>query len=110
MENLSFYQTGSQEDRNEHPWPGLAPYSESDVHCFFGRNKEADELFRYVRRGVLTVVFGPSGTGKTSLINAGLFTRLRQKYFLPVSIRLAYDKGLVSRSGKKQDRKCSART
>ena len=83
-----------RENREEQPWPGLASYLESEVQYFFGRNKEADELFRSVRRDVLTVLFGPSGTGKTSLIHAGLFTRLRKHRFLPVPIRLPFGKGV----------------
>jgi len=70
------------------PWLGLTSYRETDKELFFGRDKEAEELLRLVRREVLTVVFGPSGTGKTSLLNAGLFPRLRESDFLPISIRL----------------------
>src|SRR5215471_21816809 len=72
------------------PWLGLTSYRETDKELFFGRDKEAEELLRLLRRDVLTVVFGPSGTGKTSLLNAGLFPRLRDEWFLPVSIRLDY--------------------
>jgi WD40 repeat protein len=79
--------TESDVDRRE-PWLGLASYRETDAELFFGRNREALELLRLVRREVLTVLFGPSGTGKTSLLNAGLFPRLRESGFLPVTIRL----------------------
>ena len=88
-----------REDRREHPWPGLAPYLEAEGDTFFGRDREADDLLRRVRRDVLTVLFGPSGTGKTSLINAGLFSRLRQKRFLPVPIRLSLDRTTLSDGG-----------
>jgi WD40 repeat protein len=74
-------------DRRE-PWLGLASYSEADSELFFGREKEGLDLLRLVRREVLTVLFGPSGTGKTSLLNAGLFPRLRESAFLPIPIRL----------------------
>jgi hypothetical protein len=70
------------------PWLGLTSYRESDAELFFGREKEGLELLRLVRREVITVLFGPSGTGKTSLLNAGLFPRLRESGFLPVAIRL----------------------
>jgi len=70
------------------PWLGLASYRETDSEIFFGRERETDELFRLLKREVLTVVFGPSGTGKTSLLNAGLFPRLREGGYLPVAIRL----------------------
>jgi hypothetical protein len=70
------------------PWLGLASYSEAEAELFFGREKEGFELLRLVRREVLTVLFGPSGTGKTSLLNAGLFPSLRESAFIPISIRL----------------------
>jgi len=74
-------------DRRQ-PWIGLTPYSEAESKLFFGREAEVFELLRLVRREVLTVLFGPSGTGKTSLLNAGLFPRLRECSFLPIAIRL----------------------
>src|SRR5437660_12083165 len=43
-----------------------------------------------IRREVLTVLFGLSGTGKTSLLRAGVFPKLREENFLPVYIRLDY--------------------
>ncbi len=72
----------------ERPWLGLLPYSEEQQDLFFGREQETLELLRLVRREVLTVLFGRSGTGKSSLLKAGLFPRLRQEQFLPVWIRL----------------------
>ena len=70
------------------PWPGLASYGEADSELFFGREAESEHLLRFVNREVLTVLFGPSGTGKTSLLNAGLFPKLRAGGFLPVYLRL----------------------
>src|SRR5437660_4227785 len=46
-----------------------------------------------IRREVLTVLFGLSGTGKTSLLRAGFFPKLREENFLPVYIRLDYSIG-----------------
>ncbi len=77
-------------DRVREPWLGLESYAEADAELFYGREAETDELVRWLRREVLTVVFGPSGTGKTSLLNAGLFPRLRREHYLPVPIRLNY--------------------
>jgi len=72
----------------QRPYPGLAPFTESEARFFFGRSEEARELFRRLRRGVATVLFGASGLGKTSLLQAGLFPLLRDHDFLPVPIRL----------------------
>ena len=72
----------------QHPWPGLTPYGEGAAAYFHGRDAEAEELLRLIRRETLTVLFGQSGLGKSSLLNAGLFPRLRAGDFLPVYLRL----------------------
>src|SRR5260221_5566817 len=51
---------------------------------------ETDALFRLVRREPLTLFYSRSGLGKTSLLQAGLFPRLREANLLPVPIRLDY--------------------
>lgn len=79
------------------PWPGLASFTEADQYFFRGRENEAEELARLVRREVLTVLFGRSGLGKTSLLNAGLFPRLRENLHVPVMIRLAHGAALPLR-------------
>jgi hypothetical protein len=72
----------------DNPWPGLMPFTEATQAFFHGRDDEAAELLRRVRRERLTILFGQSGLGKTSLLCAGLFPRLRTADFLPVYIRL----------------------
>jgi tetratricopeptide (TPR) repeat protein len=71
-------------------YPGTSPFDDSpeDVSRFFGRDEEAEELYLRVLSVPLLVQFGMSGLGKTSLVQAGLFPRLRQKPFLPVMVRL----------------------
>ncbi|MEV0679124.1 hypothetical protein AB0I60_21650 [Actinosynnema sp. NPDC050436] len=64
------------------PYLGLAPFGEADARLFHGRDRTADELFDAVRRrqagpGLLLVV-GASGSGKSSLVQAGLLPRVRQ--------------------------------
>jgi Novel STAND NTPase 1/YARHG domain len=76
-----------------HPWIGLAPFTESDSEFFAGRGEEIDELLRLVRRDTLTLLYGVSGLGKTSLLQAGLFPLLRTEDYLPVPIRLDYVDG-----------------
>lgn len=74
----------------QHPWPGLSAFTE-ELHGFFhGRDREAGDLYRRVRRKPFTVLFGQSGLGKTSLLQAGLFPMLRREGFLPVPIRIDY--------------------
>ena len=74
----------------QNPWPGLAAFAEGDHGFFRGREREADELARLVRRERLTVLFGRSGLGKSSLLGAGLFPHLRQDLHLPVFLRVGY--------------------
>ena len=72
------------------PWPGLVAFREIDSAFFYGREEESDALQRLVLRESLTVLFGLSGLGKTSLLRAGLFPRLREQNILPVYIRLIH--------------------
>jgi hypothetical protein len=72
------------------PWPGLDAFSEALSPFFFGREAETEELFRRVRHDPVTLLFGRSGLGKTSLLQAGLFPKLRAAGFLPVIVRLDF--------------------
>jgi conflict system STAND superfamily ATPase/TIR domain-containing protein len=72
----------------QNPWPGLSAFDEGAQDFFNGRDAESAELLRLVGQAPLTVLFGKSGLGKTSLVQAGLFPRLRQQNILPVYIRL----------------------
>lgn len=69
---------------------GLQSYTEAQSDIFYGRNEEIDRLTNLVKANALTIVFGKSGTGKTSLLNAGVFPRLRKEYCLPFRIRLEF--------------------
>ncbi|HET6913244.1 MAG TPA: hypothetical protein VFH71_07875 [Rhodanobacteraceae bacterium] len=74
----------------ENPWLGLFSYSEETRAYFHGRDEEAAELARRVQRKLLTVLFGQSGLGKTSLLRAGLVPRLRNEGYCPVYVRVDY--------------------
>ena len=74
----------------DNPWPGLLSFRESDQEYFQGRKVETEELFRLVIRERLTALFGLSGLGKSSLLQAGLFPRLRNESVFPVYIRLDF--------------------
>ena len=78
---------------SQHPWIGLVSFTEGDREFFAGRGEEIDELLRLVRRDILTLLYGVSGLGKTSLLQAGLFPALRTEDCLPVPIRLDYREG-----------------
>jgi len=69
-------------------YPGTGPFGPEDAALFFGRQRETEELYLRILSVPLLLQFGKSGLGKTSLLQAGLFPRLRTKPFLPVMIRL----------------------
>ena len=69
---------------------GLQSYTEEQANLFFGRDKEINLLTTLIRTNTLTIVFGKSGTGKTSLLNAGVFPKLRIDNSLPFRIRLDF--------------------
>jgi len=75
---------------DENPWPGLLPFREADWKYFHGRDFETDLLYRKVERERLTVLFGLSGLGKSSILQAGLFPLLRRENVLPIYIRLDF--------------------
>ena len=72
------------------PWLGLNSFSESTRAFFYGREDEIAELARRVQRKLLTVLFGQSGLGKTSILRAGLVPKLRPAGYCPVYVRLDY--------------------
>jgi hypothetical protein len=59
------------------PYPGMRPYSAANAACFYGRDREIAELIGRLRAGAREIyVVGPSGSGKSSLIAAGVLPRL----------------------------------
>jgi hypothetical protein len=77
----------------KNPWLGLASFTEETRQYFFGRDEEVAELARRVQRKLLTVLFGQSGLGKTSILRAGLVPRLRAQGYCPVYVRIDYSRG-----------------
>jgi len=58
------------------PFPGLRPFESREAHLFFGRDGQSDELLRRLRRTRFLAVVGTSGSGKSSLMQAGLLPAL----------------------------------
>ena len=74
----------------QQPWLGLASFTEDTRGYFHGREDEVAELARRVQRKLLTVLFGKSGLGKTSILRAGVVPRLRGQGYCPVYVRIDY--------------------
>src|SRR4051794_14890424 len=69
-------------DPHRSPYPGLAPFAPEDAAVFFGRQSEIGRLAQLLTPtlqhgpGRFVAVVGPSGSGKSSLLHAGLLPRL----------------------------------
>lgn len=59
------------------PYVGLAPFTENDAAFFCGRELDSEIVAANLRANRLTLLYGDSGVGKSSLINAGVLSRLR---------------------------------
>ncbi len=67
--------------RPSSPWPGPRPYQEHEWRLFYGRKREVDEVRDRISAQRLTVLTGRSGTGKTSLLCAGIVPALRLRRY-----------------------------
>ncbi len=65
------------------PFPGMVPFGREDHQVFFGRESDIEELLDRLRHHRRLFVIGPSGSGKSSLVHAGLLPRLDQGTAFP---------------------------
>lgn len=73
------------------PFKFLAAYTLRDKDVFFGREEETDALYRMLFKAPLVLIYGPSGTGKTSLVQCGLASRFDGADWNPFFIRRESD-------------------
>ncbi|MFE6160452.1 TIR domain-containing protein [Streptomyces sp. NPDC056486] len=75
-------------DVTRSPYPGLEPFAPEDAGVFFGRTGETERLLELLQptlqhgAGRFVAVIGPSGSGKSSLLHAGLLPRLHRRHHL----------------------------
>lgn len=71
------------------PYPGIRPFRFTDRPLFFGREDDVEAVLRAIKlyRGVL--LFGESGTGKSSLVNAGLLPAMIGAGYTPDRMRVS---------------------
>lgn len=90
FEHRSTHSIDQVNDNN--PWAGLASYEDPDKAKrklkFCGRDDESYDVVKLIMGNIFVTLYGKSGIGKTSLINAGVFPELRENHFTPVSLRL----------------------
>jgi WD40 repeat protein/energy-coupling factor transporter ATP-binding protein EcfA2 len=65
---------------NSNPFPGLRPFERKQAHLFFGRDEQTRELIARLRRKRFLPIVGVSGSGKSSLVRAGLIPSLTGSY------------------------------
>jgi tetratricopeptide (TPR) repeat protein len=70
-------------------YPGIRPFYDNDIdrRLFFGRDTEIETLLHTILADNLVVLYARSGLGKTSLLNAGLSQALRERGFIPLTVR-----------------------
>ncbi len=72
---------------HQSPFKLFEPYSSNDKNIFFGRDPEIYALYNLLQQTRIIVIYGASGTGKSSLINAGLPKVFKTTDWYRVSIR-----------------------
>lgn len=66
--------------RQLQPYPGLRPFERYESKVFFGRQQQVDELLKRLKEQKFLAVLGASGSGKSSLVRAGLLSGLEKGY------------------------------
>ncbi|RPD39912.1 ATP-binding protein [Chitinophaga barathri] len=69
------------------PFKFLDPYGREDYNIFFGRDEEINQLYQHIHKNRLVLVYGTSGTGKTSIVQCGLMNRMDDIDWTPFFIR-----------------------
>jgi len=86
---------------SKYRYPGVKPFETSEANRFFGRERDLNDFYRLIALEKLVVLFGKSGYGKSSLLNAGIIPRfaaepmeqegdngeIQQVNYLPVVVR-----------------------
>lgn len=67
-----------KKNRASSPYIGLTPFTEDDAAFFCGRELDSEIVAAKLRGSKMTLLFGSSGVGKSSLINAGVISDLRR--------------------------------
>ncbi|MBK7871945.1 MAG: SUMF1/EgtB/PvdO family nonheme iron enzyme [Saprospiraceae bacterium] len=74
-------------------YPGVKPFETSDRHIFFGRDQDIADLYDLLVLEKLVVLFGKSGYGKSSLLNAGILPKFQNALpdsevaYQPITVR-----------------------
>ncbi len=85
------------------PYKGLMPYAKEDEPFFFGRERERELITANLMASRLTLLYGPSGVGKSSVINAGVVWYLEEQARANLSSRREIESLVVAFSTWRDD-------
>lgn len=74
----------------------IGPYKETDSSKFWGRIEEIEGMYKSFMQNDYLVCYADSGEGKSSILNAGLFPKLRENGYYPINIRFRFDDGVTN--------------
>lgn len=74
----------------------IGPYTEDDASRFWGRTQEIEGMYKSFLQNDYLVCYANSGEGKSSILNAGLFPKLRNNKYCPINIRFKFDENEYS--------------
>src|SRR5215212_2948834 len=77
--------------RTDSPYKFLDSYDEGDRNIFFGRQRETQILLADIIVSGLVLLFAETGTGKTSLIKAGVTPLLNERDYVTFFVRISED-------------------
>ena len=77
-----------EEHNVKNPWLGLESYKEGEI--LYGRDEDIRDLTQSVLSDIDTLLYGRSGIGKSSILNAGILPAARRNGFLPVLVRFSH--------------------
>ncbi len=66
--------------RPKHPYPGLRPFDHNEWSIFFGREQMIDDVIERLAAHHLVLIHGSSGSGKSSLVRAGVLPKLARQH------------------------------
>ena len=69
------------------PYPGLRPFNLMEKHLYYGREGQSEKILELLTKNRFVSLIGPSGSGKSSLINCGIIPQLYGGYLYEAGSR-----------------------
>ncbi len=78
---------GDVDPATRNPYPGLRPFNLREKHLFYGREGQSEKVLELLTKNRFVAVIGPSGSGKSSLVNCGIVPQLYGGYLYEAGSR-----------------------